>query len=579
MWDIATSSAYHLPGVCATKPCGRPADSLDGSSLTRFNDNTDNVRLMKIWLQHRSREKTQAAVAQRFLPSRLLDVNAFPKNGDLRLVASSDISAAAIPPYLALSHCWGGDVPVKLLQDNTKRWTEEGISFKVLPKTFQDAVQITRQLGIRYLWIDSMCIIQDFKEDWKREAALMAGVYGNAYCTLAALSSKNSREGCRTNTNIQASLRNPYTEIEHGAFKTHSGEFRASRLRIFSKMPRTWIEEFNGQTSSSGGETDSPLRTRAWVLQEKELSKCTIYFGKNQLLWENGLRKGTSQIPWEEVKPQKRSQTPRMMRLNPRSQLEPYPGSPWYDLIEDYSSRSLSFPSDKLVAFSGLARKFGDDKKQYLAGVWSTDLPAGLLWRVVGAPASRPAYLAPSWSWASLMGSVTYDSLRLMPDQDSAQYEHAEDIYPGLRMLRFHTPHMTLEDPKKPYGDVLEGRLTLSGARCIAVDCGSGSVRFADGGHALLHKKKKIGLFYPDIEHEHIPSKETFFLALHSESISALTRHEFRLQQDRQMISMVMGIVITKVSSKKGGYRRVGLARWVDEQLFDTVQTTTVEIV
>jgi hypothetical protein len=80
------------------------------------------------------------------------------------------------------------------------------ISINDLSRTFQDAVRITRELGERYLWIDSLCIIQDDEDDWAREAALMAEVYRNSYCTLTGLSSKDSTEGCRLVPNIQDTI-------------------------------------------------------------------------------------------------------------------------------------------------------------------------------------------------------------------------------------------------------------------------------------------------------------------------------------------------------------------------------------
>jgi hypothetical protein len=466
---------------------------------------------------------------------------------------------------MALSHCWGGVVPIQLQLGNVKDWMNGGIAFDRLPKTFRDAVKIAKQLGCRYLWIDSMCIIQNCTKDWKQEASLMAEVYGHAYCTLAALSSKNSSEGCRLNSNIQASLGSPYVELT----EQHS----PWRIRIFREPPRSWVDEFNGRAA------DSPLRSRAWVLQEKELSNCTIYFAKNQLLWENGRQKATAQIPWEEVRMETRLEEPRMMYQDTKTgQIVGRGQHPWYELVEDYASRSLTVPTDKLVAFSGLAKSHHYSGEQYLAGLWKSYLPAALLWRVKGYAATRPAYLAPSWSWASLMGSVTYDSLRLEPDQDGAKYEYPEDVYPGLRTLKVQAVQVDLEDQDKPYGNVREGRIVLSGARCIRVECGHGVAHFSDGGQPLTQNKASIGVFYPDIPSEAARSKETFCVALHTESIRSLNRHQLRLRQDGAMTSMVMGIVIAK-HPRSSSYRRVGMARWVNELLFDAVPTATIEIV
>ncbi|UPX21242.1 uncharacterized protein EKO05_0011435 [Ascochyta rabiei] len=550
----------------------RVPDAWCEGQFAKLNNDVDNVRLMKTWLQtRRSAPEATSKQSQHFLPTRLLDVGTSTSSDNIRLVVARDIQAASPQPYLALSHCWGASRPIRLEESFLDSWKKEGIPLYSLPTTFFDAVRITRQLGMRYLWIDSMCIIQDSHSDWKSEAALMADVYGNACCTLAALSSKNSSEGCRTVSNIQISLDSPYVEVK-------AELYRSSRVRIFQKMPRAWTEEFEGRPSQSNAETESPLRTRAWVLQEKELSSCTIYFAKNQLLWEEKGRKATAQLPWAEIKLEAPSATSRMIRETALRQIVGVQQHPWYQLVEDYASRSLTYPSDKLVAFSGLAKAYSNNSKaQYLAGNWSTSLPAALLWQVSDRSATRPAYLAPSWSWASLMGSVTYDSLRLEPDHDSAQYEHPEDIYPGLKTLNVQNIQIVLEDEQKPYGDIIEGRITLGGARCIKVQHEQRSAQFKDGGQPLQQHKVPIGVFYPDSIAEIADLPEMYCVALQSESLRSLRRHDFRLKQESVMKSMVMGVVLVK-HPKDRRYRRVGLARWIDESLFDTVRPTTIEL-
>ncbi|XPT03183.1 hypothetical protein M3J09_012284 [Ascochyta lentis] len=550
----------------------RVPDAWCEGQFARLNDDIDNVGLMKTWIRTRNLSpKAGSKTAGYFLPTRLLDVQASTNSDNVRLVVARDIRAASPPPYLALSHCWGARLPIRLEEKFLKSWKKEGIPLYSLPKTFRDAVRITKQLGMRYLWIDSMCIVQDSHSDWKSEAALMADVYGNACCTLAAMSSKNSSEGCRTVSSIQTSLCSPYVEVK-------AELYRSSRIRIFQKMPRTWTAEFEGRPSQGNNETESPLRTRAWVLQEKELSSCTIYFAKNQLLWEEKGRKATAQLPWEEIKPELPSETSRMMHETASHQIVGAPQHPWYQLVEDYASRSLTYPSDKLVAFSGLAKAFGRNAKaQYIAGNWSTHVPAALLWQANDKSANRPAYLAPSWSWASLMGSVTYDSLRLEPGHDSAQYEHPEDIYPGLRTLKVQSVQITLEDKEKPYGDITEGRITLSGARCIEVHYEQRSVHFEDGGWPLNQHRVPIGVFYPDSVAETAKLVRMYCVALQSESLRSLRRHSFRLKQESGMRSMVMGIVLVKHAESQQ-YRRVGLARWIDESLFDIVRPATIEI-
>ena len=98
---------------------------------------------------------------------------------------------------MTLSHCWGTSKSrdYNLSSNNWKQYTD-AISVSALPKTFLDAIAFTRVLGIRYLWIDSLCIIQDSQEDWVTESALMPSVYGNSFCNIAASGAFNSAEGC-----------------------------------------------------------------------------------------------------------------------------------------------------------------------------------------------------------------------------------------------------------------------------------------------------------------------------------------------------------------------------------------------
>lgn len=96
--------------------------------------------------------------------------------------------------YVALSHCWGPSQPF-ILTTASETAFRNGIPFQALPRTFQDAVTITRLLCLRYLWIDSLCILQDDKDDWERESANMADVYRNAYLTIAASNAASHAEG------------------------------------------------------------------------------------------------------------------------------------------------------------------------------------------------------------------------------------------------------------------------------------------------------------------------------------------------------------------------------------------------
>lgn len=356
----------------------------------------NNLELMRTWLQVCCKGHPKCSYQpSTFLPTRLIDVQARDIGSDVKLIHTKSMGTSNVPTYLTLSHCWGPKrTHSKTTAKNNLEQRMSSIPFIELSKTFQDAVRITRELGQRYLWIDSLCIIQDDGEDWEKEAALMSEVYGNALCTLAALSSQDGTEGCNLVTDIQRSTKNTFIDLDW------NGHDAYPRIRVFEREPKYWQVEYDG-VSDDNGTTTSPLRHRAWVLQERELSRRSIHFGKDQLLWECKGHKFTAQMPWKEWKREEDILAKR----------------DWYELIEDYTLRSITKVSDKLPAFSGIAKRRQNNHNQYLAGIWSSHFPGALLWQSTNPEAKRldkvdpdVKYIAPSWSWASIQGEVTYVS-------------------------------------------------------------------------------------------------------------------------------------------------------------------------
>lgn len=124
------------------------------------------------------------------LPTRVLEIDGDKHDFQLRLVEAGGLHGR----YIALSHCWGTDRHIVTNRANLQSH-KLMVGFGQLPKTFQDAVIFARALGIHYLWIDSLCIVQDDVQDWKNEAGKMASVYRDAYCTIAATGSQGDQEG------------------------------------------------------------------------------------------------------------------------------------------------------------------------------------------------------------------------------------------------------------------------------------------------------------------------------------------------------------------------------------------------
>ncbi len=198
------------------------------------------------------------------LPTRLLNVGDKQNPDLLRLYCTKQSDRGE---YVALSHCWGKPTDEEKQKSCTFttniRARCQNIDFKDLAKSFQDAVMVTRELGKRYLWIDSLCIVQDDPADWEREARLMETVFNEAYCTIAATSATDSTLGF-----LGPRLAKQYIRVSDG-----------SDNQLF--LCET-VDDFTADV------VDGVLNKRGWVYQERALSRRVIHFTANQTYWECG---------------------------------------------------------------------------------------------------------------------------------------------------------------------------------------------------------------------------------------------------------------------------------------------------
>ncbi len=191
-----------------------------------------------------------------FLPTRLIDVGA--NDHHTRLCDRVQIDSES--KYMTLSHCWGRKMPKRLLTEDLPGM-KQSIVINELPKTFQDAITVARYLGVRYLWIDSLCIIQDSEQDWERESSLMSQVYSGSYCNIAATAASDGSRGLFFERDtklirpIKVMMRNTFYNIVDGGL---------------------WVRNVE----------QAPLNRRAWVTQERILAPRTIHFALKQLFWE-----------------------------------------------------------------------------------------------------------------------------------------------------------------------------------------------------------------------------------------------------------------------------------------------------
>jgi hypothetical protein len=359
-------------------------------------------------------------------------------------------------PYAILSHCWGHYKPFTTTTQNIDAH-ERSIDFVVLPKTFQDAIELTREFNIQYLWIDSLCIIQDSDSDKGHQCTRMGDYYRNAMITFSALNSRDSTEGFLNPRPTVTSV--PLFE-KPGYTNCHVRPRLRSRAEIFK---------------------EAALSGRGWTLQERLLSTRVLHYGTTEMFWECltcTTREGSSieHRDQEGVRDLVTAEGEDFKRIAFSADvdiLDPDFGAfaVWYRLIRQFSLRSLTYADDRIPAVAGLATTMASNTGcHYMAGVWKEDLE-GLLWRVEPAKDTTHSIihptlfsadhgarvpLMPTWSWASVAGPITY-----LPAREKRCHNElaASVVRVDLGV-----------DALRPYGKVTGGSITLL-AVCRKVAC------------------------------------------------------------------------------------------------------------
>ena len=432
------------------------------------------------------------------MPTRVIDLGDKP----LTMVPKLFHTQSCHGRYVALSYSWGDGVRHKVkLVKATLEDLQKGIPEALMTLAHREGLQITRELGYRYIWIDALCIIQDDKKDWEREATRIANVYGNAELTIVAGRSNNSLDGFLNQT-FEPSL--PPCTL------------------VYSKPDVALPSEsccFIGlQRSSATG----PVDTRAWCFQESVLSRRMIVYGEQQLSfkcrehdeYEDGRysihRWGTGgryDLSTDALTDQQLTKNEVLKR--------------WYELTALYSIRDLFEPRDNFATLSGVAYRFQKALGcRYLAGLWESDMICGLLWksrRILSGNHSKAALRkpvgvrgddkgniivrAPSWSWLALQGPIwpatgksddrklrDPSTFRSRPADQNGEIWSPDDWHPGivmdlplpcrlevlgcLREVRCSSKSVS-EYPRKPNWQFSRGKLNQHATLLEAVDVGA----------------------------------------------------------------------------------------------------------
>ncbi|WPH01334.1 Hypothetical protein R9X50_00417500 [Acrodontium crateriforme] len=334
-----------------------------------------------------------------FVPTRLLRVS--QAGDEVYLVESSNIRQPV--SWAALSHCWGKAEPLKLLPENKANFMVK-IPGEKLPATFRDSIAICKLLNLEYLWIDSLCIVQGNKEEWEVESARMQGVYADALVVIVAASSESPDI--------------PYLGPRDEEWHTKTFNFSPSsdisvpisvRRRHILAPPLEQGRYEPPFTDAWALKRSGPLYKRAWCFQEAHLAKRAIHFTPGSIIFEcrTHRRSEAEQPPY---------QLTHLGSLGDVSDSDQ-----WHAMVKSYTSRELTYASDKLPAISGLAASMPQSRRsQYLAGLWKESLVTDMLWQVLPGPRGLHyslTYLpsqqsAPTWSWVSVNRAVTWNRLQ-----------------------------------------------------------------------------------------------------------------------------------------------------------------------
>lgn len=326
-------------------------------------------------------------------PARLVEVSSDRSDHHVKLHCTNETEKIE---WGTLSYCWGGDQTGKLTIARLPQYTQK-IQVSSLSATLRDAIRVAQGIGMRYIWIDALCIIQDCQDDKLIELAKMPKIYEMSMLTISASSASTSAEGfLQTRKSIAGQPIRLRTALADGS--------RGNILLCRSE------QRF--------GSTDEPVNQRAWCFQERLLSHRILDYGTRSLQWacrsqelqmggafqlsEPGLDGSGGRGMW-----QTRYQDPRFQDL--LQTVESKRVEIWGWIVRIYSSRKITFTQDRPIALAGIAEEYASRfNLTYMAGLWHEDLSQLLWWRTMHSGfIQRPdTYSGPTWSWFATTSDV-----------------------------------------------------------------------------------------------------------------------------------------------------------------------------
>jgi hypothetical protein len=466
------------------------------------------------------------------LPTRLISVGGKVIRLELTETWQSTV------PYTTLSYCWGSANFIKTTTSNYEEFMI-GLPYDQFPQTFRDAVQTTQSLGIGYLWIDSLCIIQDSDYDWRKESSRMSEVYGNSHLNIAASTATDPIQGFFTKPG--------YVRDAIDADITISGQRYAC---TFSNQGYSYWPIV----------ANSHLLTRAWAVQEKLLPTRTIHFGDRGPFWEC---RSSAAHEYEYISKLTIGTVGGWRLAQAMSVLarasEAGVSQNWNLVVGAYSAANLTMSRDKLPAIAGIARYFSTYKRcEYIAGMWKDGtLDAQLCWFIHDPRPRppRPKWRAPTWLWVSTDGHVYY----------ADQYSHKVQC-PRVVCARTLDAGVTRVSEDE-FGEVSDGWIRISCSYLLSGTIGEGAME-TTFEHSPYHPFV-ISLDCKD----DIDAQERGLVYVLPITATCL---DFVRSASPAEHEDVLGLVLQRSEKVPGAFRRIGLfgcgTRTYDVQVYRDVE-------
>jgi hypothetical protein len=388
---------------------------------------------------HNCNESQLGPAKSKIVPTYLLNLSM--NNGQVLLERSA--LSNRVVSYAALSYCWGTTqrhATTRANLDSYMKW----IQVRSLPRTIQDAITVTKALGLSYLWVDSLCIIQDSPAEIQHELGLMGAIYHNAYVVITAASARTCEDGFLEDRPQPAK----YIKVPFGD---------DGSVNLIPKLRK-------GKLSNELGR--DPLDDRAWAYQESFMARRLLVFSAHEVVWScvrTGGDGGGRLSGYEAV-----------IFFNDSCRTVKAPElRHWCFIVETFSRRKLSYETDKLPALSSVAELFGRAHiSDYLAGVWAGAAAQLLTWgtRPSCDEMKRPAkWRAPSWSYMSVDGPVGFNDLNGGPPYEAQNYTTEYQSF-GWEGLNYDIKVLSTD---VPFGEVVDAKLLVRG-HLMGVSVGKG---------------------------------------------------------------------------------------------------------